>query len=138
MLSRLGVSVIGLAAAVATALFVAPVPAGAAPPADPAGRVIQVPWTLDQRFVKPTARAIRIEVAGGVCGVEPDRFDHADVQVTRSKIRISAYLYESPPRGDVCIALAVLIPAKVALPVPVRGRSIFDAADGQRRWPTRR
>ena len=135
MLRRRGNTAVGLAL-VAIAALCAALPAGAEPPADPGGRVIQVPWTLDQRFVKPTARAVRIQITGGVCGVEPDRFDHADVQVTRSKIRISAYLHESPPRGDVCIALAVLIPAKVSLPARVRDRSIFDAADG-RRWPPR-
>jgi hypothetical protein len=129
---------LALAVVVATAALPAALPAAAEPPADPSGaRVVQVPWTLDQKFVKPTARSIRIQITGGVCGVEPDRFDHADVRVTRSKIRISAFLHQSPPRGDVCIALAVLIPARVALPARVRDRSIFDTADGQRRWPRR-
>jgi hypothetical protein len=101
------------------------------------GTVRQVSWELQQRFVKPTARSLRITIFGGVCGQGPDRFDHADVRVSRSKIRISAFLFSPPPQGEVCPALAVVIPAVVDLPARVRHRSIFDTADGARRWPRR-
>jgi hypothetical protein len=100
-----------------------------------AGTVKQVPWELRQRFVKPKARSIRITVFGGVCGQGPDRFDHADVRFTHSTIEVSAFLFSPSPLGEVCPALAVVIPATVELPGRVRNRVIFDTFDGSRRWP---
>jgi hypothetical protein len=121
-----------LAALTLLGLVVAPLEANG----QEAGTVRQVPWELQQRFVKPTAHSLRITIFGGVCGQGPDRLDHADVRITRKRIWISAFLYSPPPKGDVCPALAIVIPATVKLPAPVRHRSIFDTADGGRRWPT--
>jgi hypothetical protein len=122
-------------AAAALYLSIEPFGAGGNPVADPGGTVARVPWTLHQNFVKRKARAIRIFITGGVCDQGPDRFDHADVQVTHSKIKIGAFMYSPPPKCGPCPALAVLIPALVQLPTRVGDRSIIDTDGDRRRWP---